>query len=129
LVELIGAEMTTLAVRFEAFMPAAIIANSAVSVWSWVDHAHELAAERIDTCFLLLFAMEMTVRLKRVGWRWLCRPWNLLDAAIILLALLPVVGDSLTVLRVARCAKLVHLGRHASHLRVVAWLGRRARIS
>jgi hypothetical protein len=59
--------------------------------------------------------------LRCAGWRWLARPWNLLDAFVIVVALLPVVGDGLTVVRLARAAKLVHLGRHTSHLRVVAW--------
>jgi voltage-gated sodium channel len=111
--------------RFEAVVPAAILVNSVVLGWGWIDHAHDVAAERIDTCFLVFFLVELVVRLKRAGWRWLTQPWNLLDATIILVALLPVVGDGITVLRLARVAKLLHLGRHASHLRVVAWLGRR----
>jgi hypothetical protein len=48
-----------------------------------------------------------------------------LASAIIVLALAPVAGGGIAVLRMARVAKLLHLGRHASHLRVVAWLGRR----
>jgi Ion transport protein len=111
--------------RFEAVVPAAILANSAVLGWGWIDHARDVAAERIDTCFLLFFGVELAVRLRRAGWRWLTQPCTLLDAIIILVALLPVVGDGITVLRLARCARLLHLGRHASHLRVVAWLGRR----
>jgi voltage-gated sodium channel len=109
--------------RFEAVVPAAILANSAVLGWGWIDHAHDVAAERIDTCFLVLFLVEFAVRLRRAGWRWLTHPWNLFDAIIILVALLPVVGDGITVLRLARAARLLHLGRHTSHLRVVAWLG------
>jgi hypothetical protein len=111
--------------RFEAVVLAAILANSVVLGWGWVDHAHDVAAERIDTCFLVFFLVEFVIRLKRAGWRWLTQPWNLLDATIILVALLPVVGDGITVLRLARAARLLHLGRHTSHLRVVAWLGRR----
>jgi hypothetical protein len=113
--------------RFEAVVPAAILANSVVLGWGWIDHAHDVAAERIDTIFLVFFLVEFVVRLRRAGWRWLTQPWNLVDATIILLALLPVVGDGITVLRLARAARLLHLGRHASHLRVVAWLGRRTR--
>lgn len=114
--------MKTLAVRFEAFIPAAIFANSGVLLWGWVDQAHEVAAERVDTCFLLLFAVEMAVRLKRAGWQWLYRPWNLVDLAVVVIALLPIIGDGLTVLRLARAAKLVHLGRHVSHLRLATLL-------
>lgn len=103
--------------RFEARVRAAILANSAVLGWGWIDHAHDVASERIDTCFLVFFLVLFVARLRRAGWRWLTRPWNLLDATIILVALLPVLGDGITVLRLARAARIVHLGRHSSHLR------------
>jgi hypothetical protein len=111
--------------RFERATLSAILANTVVLAWGWVDHAHALTFERIDTGFLVFFLIELVTRLRRAGWRWLRRPWNLFDATIILLALLPVVGDGITILRMARVAKLVHLGRHISHLRAAAWLGRR----
>src|SRR5271163_683215 len=60
----------------------------------------------------LFFLVELVLRIKRAGWRWLRQPWNLLDAGIINLALIPVVGDSITILRVARGARVVHLSRH-----------------
>ncbi len=44
----------------------------------------------------------LATRLRRAGWRWLRRPWNLFDATVILLALLPVVGDGITILRTGR---------------------------
>ena len=111
--------------RFDRVVLGAILANTAVLGWSWLDHVHELTLERVDTCFLVFFLVELLTRLRHGGRRWLRQPWNLVDAPIILLALLPVVGDSITILRAARIAKLVHLSRHISHLRVVAWLGRR----
>jgi hypothetical protein len=104
---------------------AVILLNTVVLVWGWVDHVHEHTAELVDTGFLLVFLVELLARLRRGGWQWLRRPLNTADAIIILLALLPVVGDSVTVLRAARVAKLVHLSRHISHLRAAAWLGRR----
>jgi voltage-gated sodium channel len=107
--------------RFDRAMVGAIVANTGVLGWSWLDHVHQQAIERIDTCFVVLFLIELLARLRRAGWRWLRRPWNLFDATIILLALLPVVGDGITILRMARVAKLVHLGRHISHLRAAAW--------
>ena len=107
--------------RFDRAMVGAIVANTGVLGWSWLDHVHQQAIERIDTCFVVLFLIELLARLRRAGWRWLRRPWNLFDATIILLALLLVVGDGITILRMARVAKLVHLGRHISHLRAAAW--------
>jgi voltage-gated sodium channel len=111
--------------RFDRVALGAILVNTVVLGWSWLDHVHQQAIERIDTCFVVFFLIELVTRLRRAGWRWLRRPWNLFDATIILLALLPVLGDSITILRMARAAKLVHLGRHISHLRAAAWLGRR----
>jgi voltage-gated sodium channel len=110
---------------WRCLVPGAILANTTVLGWSWLDHVHQQAIERIDTCFVVFFLIELVTRLRRAGWRWLTQPWNLFDAFIIGLALLPVLGDGITVLRLARCARLLHLGRHASHLRIVAWLGRR----
>lgn len=107
--------------RFDHAMVGAIVANTGVLGWSWLDHAHPLTLERMDTCFVVFFLIELVARLRRAGWRWLRRPWNLFDATIILLALLPVVGDGITILRMARVAKLVHLGQHISHLRAAAW--------
>jgi uncharacterized membrane protein YtjA (UPF0391 family) len=53
---------------FEAVAPAAILANSAVLGWGWIDHAHDVAAELIDTRFLVYFLVELFMRLKRGGW-------------------------------------------------------------
>jgi hypothetical protein len=111
--------------RFDRVMLSAIIVNTAILGWSWVDQAHALTLERVDTCFVVFFLIELVTRLRHGGRRWLRQPWNLFDATVILLALLPVVGDGITILRAARVAKLVHLGRHISHLRAAAWLGRR----
>jgi voltage-gated sodium channel len=111
--------------RFDRVALGAILTNTVVLGWSWLDHAHAVTLERVDTCFLVFFLIEIVARLRRAGWRWLAQPWNLFDATIILLALLPVLGDSITILRMARAAKVVHLGRHISLLRAAAWLGRR----
>ena len=48
--------------RFEAVVPAAILANSVVLGWGWIDHAHNAAAERVDTCFLVFFLAELADR-------------------------------------------------------------------
>jgi hypothetical protein len=111
--------------RFDRVALGAILTNTVVLGWSWLDHTHAVTLERVDTCFLVFFLVEILARLRRAGWRWLAQPWNLFDTTIILLALLPVLGDSITILRMARAAKLVHLGRHISLLRAAAWLGRR----
>jgi phosphate/sulfate permease len=49
--------------------------------------------------------------------------WNTVDAVIILLALLPVVGGGIAVLRVARLARMAHLTRHVTGLRLLGCSG------
>jgi hypothetical protein len=92
--------------------------------WGWLDHVHELTLERVDTGFVLFFLVELVLRIKRAGWRWLRQPMNFVDAGIIILALCPVIGDGITIARMARAAKLLHLSRHISHLRIATWVGR-----
>jgi hypothetical protein len=110
--------------RFDRIVVGAIIANALVALVGFIDHADELALDRVDTFFLVFFLVELLVRLRHGGWRWLRQPWNTVDAGIILLALCPVVGDSILILRIAKTAKLFHLGRHVVHLRIAARLGR-----
>jgi hypothetical protein len=45
--------------------------------------------------------------------------WNTVDAVIILLALLPVAGGGIAVLRVARLARMAHPTRHVIGLRLL----------
>lgn len=110
--------------RFDRIVLVAILANALVALVGFIDHAHELALDRVDTSFLVFFLLELLAKLRLGGWRWLKQPWNTVDAGIILLALCPVVGDSILILRIAKTAKLLHLGRHVVHLRIAAWLGR-----
>jgi hypothetical protein len=60
--------------RFERVATGAILANTAVLAWGWLDPVHELGIERIDTCFVVFFLIELLVRLRRAGWRWLAQP-------------------------------------------------------
>ena len=86
-----------------------------------IDHHHEHLLLRCEYGFLLFFVVELGVRLRAVGWRprrFLARPWNAFDTAVIALAFLPVLGVSVTLLRVARLARVVHTLRHTSHLRL-----------
>jgi Ion transport protein len=107
--------------RFEKVALAAIIANTIVLLWGLIDHHHEHLLARCEYGFLLFFVAELGVRLHAVGWRphhFLARPWNAFDTAVIALAFLPVLGVSVTLLRVARLARVVHTLRHTSHLRL-----------
>ena len=59
-----------------------------------------------------LFAQFTTSRCFLIG------RWNCFDAAVIALSTMPILGVDASLLRVARMARMVHLMRHASHLRL-----------
>jgi hypothetical protein len=113
---------------------AAIAANFAAFGWGLVDKRHHEMAERAEDITLVFFACEMALRLKiqgRLFWR---SGWNVTDMAIIVVAVLPLLAEMLhrpieglfgsavavTVLRLVRGVKLVHMLRHGAHFRVVS---------
>ena len=107
---------------FDRIILAAIIANTTVLITSFIDHSHENVWEPIHTGFLMFFVTELGVRLAGAGWhpiRFLTASrWNAFDTAVIGLAFLPALGVDVTLLRVARLARVVHSLRHVGHLRL-----------
>jgi hypothetical protein len=106
---------------FDQLVAGVIAANAALVVAGLVVGGHETTFEVAHTTILVFFVCELTFRLRGAGWRagrWLRRPWNAFDTAVILLSFLPVLGVGVTLLRVARLARVVHLTRHVAHLRL-----------
>ena len=101
--------------RFDQLVGAVIVANTAVLGWQLVDHRHEFAFEVVHHVILAVFFLELVTRLAVGNWG----KWETFDAAVIGLSFLPILGGGLLVLRVARLARLLHLGRHASNLRLI----------
>jgi voltage-gated sodium channel len=98
-----------------------ITLNLAVAVCSKIDGAHEDIWAITEAACLIFFGVEMLAKMRhqrRGFWR---SRWNLFDVTVIMLAALPmlVAGADLSVLRVARVARLFHLGRHVSNLRLL----------
>jgi hypothetical protein len=81
--------------------------------------------EAIHDGIVAFFVCELLGRLRAGGWRFLRRPINAFDAAVILVSAMPALGVDASLLRLARAARLVHFAKHAGHLRAVAWLGGR----
>ena len=65
--------------RFEAVVPAVILANSVVLGWGWIDHARRRGRADRHVLSDVVPASSFVVRLRRAGWRWLTQPWNLLE--------------------------------------------------
>jgi voltage-gated sodium channel len=106
--------------RFEKLCAAVILTNTGLLVWAQFDGAHEELLKHIESVCLAFFVVELVVRIRSHGWRRFVRsPWCVFDSTIIALALLPVLGADVSLLRVARLARVVHLMRHASHMRLL----------
>jgi hypothetical protein len=97
-----------------------IVVNTGLLLWSVVGHNEW--ADRLETLCIAFFVGEILWRLRCDGWRplvFLRQRWNCFDTVVIVLALTPGLGVGVTLLRVARLARIVHLGRHITHLRLV----------
>jgi voltage-gated sodium channel len=114
--------MTTAERRFERAVTGAIVANSAVMALALLDEEHAELLERVDVACLWFFAGELLFRVYRARLGFFRSPWCCADAAIILMALAPVAGGGIAVLRIARLARSAHLLRHLSHARLVRLL-------
>jgi hypothetical protein len=102
--------------RYDHAVTGAIVANVVVLVAGLAIAGHQQLFEKVDLSILWFFAAELAIRLARARLGFFRSPWNTADAIIIVVALLPVTGGAIAVLRLAR---LLHLLRHASHLRKV----------
>ena len=113
--------------NIEHVVTAVIVANAALVFAGLLVDGHETAFGEMDLAALWFFAAELTVRLAMARLRFFHNLWNTVDAVIILLALLPVAGGGIAVLRVARLARMAHLTRHVTGLRLLRLLSGPAR--
>jgi Ion transport protein len=105
--------------RFDRAVLGVIAANAGVLVAGLVVDGHERLLETVHDVIVAFFVLEMLARLAYNGWRFLRRPLNAFDAAVILVSALPIAGVDASLLRLARLARLVHFARHAAHLRLL----------
>jgi voltage-gated sodium channel len=102
----------------ERAVTAVVVANAVVMLWGLIDRSREELLENVDLAFLWFFASELAVRLWIARLGFFRSVWNTADAIIIVVALLPVLGGGIAVLRMARLARSAHLLRHVTHLRL-----------
>jgi len=108
--------------RLDRVVLAVIAANAVVLVAGLVVDGHERMFELVHDGIVVFFVVELIARLRIHGWRFLRRPLNAFDAAVILVSAMPLAGADASLLRLARAARLVHFARHAGHLRLAPWL-------
>lgn len=118
-------------VTFERMVTGAIVANAAVFVWGLADHRHAEQADLVEHLIVAVFIAEMAIKIWTQRLSWFRRPWNIFDAAVITLSLMPMLPGAavLRLVRLARLAKLLHLLRHVSHLRLAKLLFARGAVS
>ena len=107
-----GAAVSRIRVTFEQVVTVVIVANFTVWAVSLLDHGHEPLYATVETGCLIFFEGEMIARLREHGRQFFRSGWHVFDLAVVLLALLPVLGVDVALLRVARLARLFHLARH-----------------
>jgi hypothetical protein len=104
----------------EHAVTAIIVANSTMMLASLVvdGQVHELL-EQVDVGCLWFFAAELSVRLAMARLGFFHSLWNTVDLVVVVVALLPMAGGGIAVLRLARLARTGHLLRHVSLLRLL----------
>lgn len=105
-------------VTFERAVAGVIVANAVVLVAGLMVDGHERLFEAAHNA--IPRCVRGRVGVATAGGRLgvLAQPGGLFDAAVILLSCLPVLGVDAGLLRLARLARLLHLARHVSHLRL-----------
>jgi hypothetical protein len=108
--------------RLERVVLAVIAANAVALVAGLVIDGHERLFETMHEGIVAFFVVELLARQHAHRWRFLRRPLNVFDAAVILVSAIPALGVDASLLRLARAARLVHFCRHAAHLRLLRLL-------
>lgn len=106
-------------VTFEHAVAGVILANTAILLAGLMVDGHEEWFEIGHNACLAFFVFELALRLRASRWQ-----WNVFDALVIALSLMPMLGVEAALLRVARLARLVHFARHISHLRLLTFFVR-----
>jgi voltage-gated sodium channel len=109
--------------HIERAVAGVIAVNAGLLVAGLVIDGHERLFETVHDVIVAFFVLELIARLRASGWRFLRRPVNAFDAAVILVSVMPLAGVDAS-LRLARLARVLHFAKHAAQLRVLPALAR-----
>jgi voltage-gated sodium channel len=110
--------------RFNRVVLGVIVVNAGLLVAGLVVDGHERLFDTVHDVIVAFFVLELLARLRASGWRFLQRPFNAFDAAVIVVSALPFAGVDASLLRLARLARLLHFAKHAAQLRLLPVLAR-----
>jgi voltage-gated sodium channel len=110
---------------FQGIVVAAILANAVVlglETYDGVEAELGTVLDVLNDVFLALFTVEIAIRVAAHGrrpWEYFRSGWNIFDFAVVGLAYLPFVRQSVTLLRIARILRVARLLTVLPGLRVV----------
>jgi voltage-gated sodium channel len=111
--------------RFHRVVLALIVANAAfmgLEAWPAVSVRHRGVLDTFETAIQTLFVLEIALRLAACGRRltaFFRDGWNVFDAGVVLLSLLPVAGPTAMVARLARVLRAARLVSVSPGLRLI----------
>jgi voltage-gated sodium channel len=108
--------------RFQQAVLAAIVVNAVVVGFETVPSLvaeHGAVLRTLDRGLLALFVVEIALRIAAEPRRFFRDGWNVFDAAVIGLSLLPQVGSFATVARLARVLRVTRLVSALPELRLI----------
>jgi voltage-gated sodium channel len=97
--------LITLVILLAGVLVGLETSSSAVARWGGIFHA-------LDRVILAVFVAEIMIKVVAEGdkpWRYFRDPWNVFDFSIVAVSLLPVGGQYVTVLRLARLLRVLRL--------------------
>ncbi|MDO4783557.1 MAG: ion transporter [Propionibacteriaceae bacterium] len=84
----------------------------------WVMSSYGTALHWLDTAALVIFVVEIGLKLVAHGWRFFADPWNLFDFLVVAIALVPGAGP-FAVLRSLRVLRVLRLVNRMPQLRFI----------
>jgi len=75
--------------------------------------------DQIDRIILMVFVAEMILKLYAYGFNFFKNAWNLFDASVILISIIPSVGASFAVLRALRILRTLRLLKNIPKLKII----------
>jgi len=103
--------------RFQIFISIIIALNALVlglSTYEWINASWGTYLSLFNEIFFVIFIIELILRITSYGsrpWNFFRNGWNIFDFIVIGGALLPVLRDQATILRLLRLARIVRLIR------------------
>ncbi|MEQ8238471.1 MAG: ion transporter [Cyclobacteriaceae bacterium] len=75
--------------------------------------------DQLDLIILVIFILEMALKLYAYGWSFFRSTWNIFDSSIILISVMPSIGAAFSVLRALRILRTLRLLKNIPKLKII----------